>query len=343
MVYGPTFATFEQAYLAVLREVSTNPSFDTAGRGKDALEVINTSFTISNPVDRTPYLAARKANIVFNYAEALWYLTGRDDVDMIAYYAPGLRELSADGQRLTGTAYGARLFAPTGPDARTQFDRVEQLLRDDPDTKRAAMPIMRPDELADPANPDVACTLGLQFLRRGGQLHMSAYMRGNDAVIGLLGDTFAFTFIQEFTARRLGVPVGTYTHHVGSMHINKLHLPKVEAILAEAEYPTAGLRFPQEPMPVTSWGTIAQVALWEEELRANARRLDPAKLLGVPLPPYWRAVLALFEVYRQITHEPDRAVTLDTLLALQPGHRWLVAHRWPDRMPDALPSCWQPA
>lgn len=35
-------------------------------------------------------------------------------------------------------------------------------------------------------------------------------MRGNDAVIGLLGDTFASTFIQEVAACILDVPVGAY-------------------------------------------------------------------------------------------------------------------------------------
>lgn len=79
------------------------------------------------------------------------------------------------------------------------------------------MLIMRPDELVDPADPDVACTIGLQLLLRNVALHMSAYMRGNDACIGLLGDPFSFTFLQELAARMLGVDVGTYSHHVGSM------------------------------------------------------------------------------------------------------------------------------
>ena len=82
------------------------------------------------------------------------------------------------------------------------------------------MVVMQPGELADPANPDVACTLALHFMLRGGALHMAAYMRANDAVIGLLCDVFSFTFIQEHAARLLGVPVGTYTHHADSMHVN---------------------------------------------------------------------------------------------------------------------------
>ncbi|MEU7802625.1 thymidylate synthase [Micromonospora arborensis] len=331
MVYGPEFPNFQQAYLSVLREIATNHSYTTAGRGKDALEIINTSFTITDPVDRMPYIAARKANVVFNHAEALWYLTGRDDVDMISYYVPQMAKLSRDGARLTGTAYGPRLFRPGQPDAHSQFQRVERLLCDDPDTKRAAMVIMRPEELADPANPDVACTLGLQFLLRNRRLHMTAYMRGNDVVTGLLGDTFAFTFIQEFTARRLGVGVGTYAHHVGSMHVNKLHMAMVDQMLIEGT--TSARKFPVELMPNTSWEDIREVAAWEELLRNDRDQLTPSRLAAVRVAPYWRRVLALFEFYRQVVHNPGKSVHRDILDELHPGHWWLVANRWPERVP----------
>jgi len=330
MITGPRYTTFGDAYLAVLREIRQAPQYHTQTRAKTAIETMNVSFTLLNPIARTPYIAARKTNIVFNHAEVLWYLTGRDDLDMIAYYAPGLRPLSQDGETLTGTAYGPRLFAPTKPDGRSQFDRLVDLLRRDPDAKRATMLIMRPDELLDPANPDVACTLGLQLMLRRGQLHMSAYMRGNDAMIGLLGDTFAFTMIQEFAALQLGVPVGTYAHHVGSMHINLTDLPKVDAMLAERTRPT----FLAERMPATSWSDLEKVASWEEGLRRDAATFGPDD--AAALDPYWAQVVALFEVYRQISHQPDQPVTPDALAMLRPGHRWLVEQRWPSRMPQAV-------
>lgn len=69
------------------------------------------------------------------------------------------------------------------------------------------MVVMQPGELADPANPDVACTLALHLMLRGDALHMTAHMRANDAVTGLLCDVFSFTFIQEHAARLFGVPV----------------------------------------------------------------------------------------------------------------------------------------
>jgi len=330
MITGPIFDTFTDAYLTVLREIHDEPHHSTVTRGKTALETPNVSFTIRDPIARTPYLAARRANIVFNHAEALWYLSGRDDLDMIAHYAPQLRGLSEDGTTLTGTAYGPRLFAPSGPDGRTQFDRVLALLRDDPDTKRAVMLIMWPDELADATNPDVACTLGLQFMLRAGRLHASAYMRGNDAMIGLYSDTFAFTLIQEFAARLLGVEIGSYAHHVGSMHINTLHIGKAERILAEHTRPDLG----HAAMPsTTSWADLRNVLSWEERLRRNQAAFTTG---SVDLDPYWAQVIALFEVHRQLTHHPDRPVTPGALALLRPGHHWLIEQRWPDRMPAGV-------
>ncbi|MDQ2873303.1 MAG: thymidylate synthase [Actinomycetota bacterium] len=325
---GPEFATFAAAYLAVLSRVNCSYQYEIATRGNTAREVLNVSFTVRDPLSRSPYLAARRANIVFNHAEALWYISGRDDLAMIAHYAPRLRSFSVDGLRLAGTAYGPRLFGP-GADGGSQFDRVIALLRSDPGTKRAVLLVMRPCELADLANPDVACTLALQLMLRGGALHMATHMRANDALTGLLCDVFSFTFIQEHAARLLGARVGSYTHHAGSMHVNVSDLPRALAIVAEARQ-AAPPRFPAAAMPAGRAGDLAAVLEWEQALRLNRHAAAP----GTPdldrLDPYWRQVVTLFEVHRQITRHPDRLVDPDTLTALHPGHRWLLARRWPD-------------
>lgn len=327
----PAFVTFADAYVAVLSQIISGHEYQIATRGNSAWEILNTSFTISDPLSRSPYLAARKTNVVFSHAEALWYLSGRDDLAMIAHYAPRLRRFSADGLRLTGSGYGPRLFTKDA-DTDSQFERVLGLLRADPDTKRAALMIMQPDELTDPANPDVACTLALQLLLRGGVLHMTACMRANDAVIGLPGDVFCFTFLQEHAARLLGVGVGTYTHHTGSMHINIPDLPRARSIIREARTIPAP-QFPAAAMPAHDAADLAAVLEWEEALRLGQRaavRGDP-QLEG--LHRYWREVVMLFEAHRQITRHPDRFVDDATLAALRPAHRWLMGHRWPRNIP----------
>lgn len=335
MLTPAEFTSFTDAYVAVLRRIIDDPEFETSGRGKDGIEVPNVSFRLTDPSRRTPFLAARQANIVFNYAEALWYLAGRNDVAMIGYYAPRLAKLSSDGTTLTGTAYGPRLFGSDGDDGLSQFDRCIRTLREDPDSKRAAMVIMRPHEPIGTGNPDVACTLGLQFMLRGGCLHATGYMRGNDAVIGLLCDTFSFTMIQELAASRLGVELGHYTHHVGSMHINVRDRDKVAAILAEADTRPAP-QFPAPPMPGLSSAELELLLDWETTLRTGCGVLGVEIAAGLPLPDYWRQVLVLFDAYRQI--QIGEPVGDDTAGALTAAHRWLLAHRWPDRITAAEPG-----
>jgi thymidylate synthase len=326
----PRFSTFTDAYRSVLQQLATQHEYAIASRGNRSRECLNVSFTLTDPLRRIPFLKVRTPNIVFNYAEALWYLAGRDDLDLIGYYAPRLRALSHDGLHLTGTAYGPRLFRSPGSDQPSQWDRVVDLLRRDPDSKRAVMTVIRPDELIEPDNPDVACTLTLQFLLRDSRLHLVATMRGNDAVIGLVCDVFSFTALQEFTSVQLGAGLGTYTHQVASMHVNEPDLARMDAILAA---PEPADQFPTPSMPSdTSWETIRHILRWEAELRTNQRRIDPHGRMPASVSPYWQQVLLLFEAYRQIVHQPDEPIDAATLTALTPAHRWLVAQRWPNRV-----------
>jgi thymidylate synthase len=331
-----TFESFDSAYLAVLRHVNGQFEHVNAPRGNASRECLNVSFQIVDPVARLPFLPARRVNVVFNFAEALWFLSGRDDLAMIGYYASGMHSYSVDGATIDGAAYGTRLFRPIEQTGLTAFDQALDLIRGDPETKRAVMVIFRPWETADPTHPDVSCTIAFHLLLRDDQLHGVCYMRANDAVQGLVSDVFSFTFIQEFAARQLGVQVGTYGHHVGSMHIGDRNAQRVRRLLDE--HP------PNEPNPVrfalpamptgASWADLEIVLGHEQQLREDRARLRPDDLDALGVDPYWQQIVLLFEVYRQITHETG-PVSAATLAALHPAYRWLVVRRWPDRMPPS--------
>jgi thymidylate synthase len=329
MLGAPAFPTFTDAYTAVLGHVTQHPEHVISARGNHAGECLNVSFTLTDPRERIVWSPVRRPNIVFSYAEVLWHLLGRDDVAMIGYYAPGIRRYSADGTRLPGTAYGRKLFGMHGDGERGQWDRVRSLVTDDPSSKRAVLAIFDPAELAERANPDVSCALALHLLLRDGMLHAVTYMRANDAMIGLLCDVFAFSLIQEFLARQLGASLGTYTHHVASMHVNHPDASWATRIVASQH---ENMRFPSATLPPTTWDDIRAIGQLEEALRRNVHRLDPSGLSATRLAPYWQQVALLFEAYRQITHD-GRTVSTATMHALDPGHRHLVAWRWPESVP----------
>ncbi|WP_245691063.1 thymidylate synthase [Sinosporangium album] len=328
------FPSFHDAYLAVLKAVTEHPTGKISTRGNTSLELLDVSFRIADPRDRLPYFGRRPINLPYNWGELLWFLAGRDDLEMISYYAPRIRAHSGDGIRLAGTAYGRPLFQPGG-DSRSQWDRVLDLLAHDPDSKRAVISIFGSDELAADPNPDVSCTIAAQFLLREGALHLSVYMRGNDAYRGMVSDVFAFTVLQELAALRLGARLGHYSHHVGSMHVNAPDLGAVEHLIEEATAPGRRPPVSKPPtMPVTTAADITFVLLAEESLRTNAARHTPASVAETGLPRYWQQVLLVLEAFRQIKHTIGE-VGASVLAALDPGYRWHLERRWPSRMPQA--------
>ncbi len=329
MLTAPTFRSVEGAYVALLQLASTNAEHHIAARGNDANEVIGVGFRLTDPRQRLPYLAMRKANPVFQFAEALWYLAGRRDLAMIGYYAPSMRSSSPDGINLGGSAYGYTLFNPAEGDHRSPFDRVLELLRTESDSKRGYLPVFSADELAIRDNPDMACLAGLHLLARGGRLHMVCQIRANDLDCGLLSDVFSFTMIQEYAAVLLGLELGTYTHFIGSAHVNDRNAERVKKVLNEVELRRTPPHFPFPAMSAeTTPTTITRVLEHEEMLRTNKAQYSAADIAGLDVDAYWQQAILLFEVYRQIEHDRTDTVSRDVINALHPGLRWLVGHKW---------------
>lgn len=330
MLTPPSHSDIESAYLGLLAHVSEAYEHRIDARGNAAREVIGASFRLPDPRQRLPYLAARKANPVFHFAEALWYLAGRRDLEMIGYYAPSMRSSSRDGLHLGGSAYGYRIFNSAVGERYSPFERVLELLRREKDSKRGFIPVFTADELAISDNPDMSCLAALHLLPRDGRLHMVCYMRANDLDCGLLSDVFSFTVIQEFAAVQLGLELGTYTHTIGSAHICDRNAERVQRVLKEAATRTEPQRFDFAAMPrTTTEATLALVLEHEEALRTNKARYRPADIAALGLDPYWQQAVLLFEVYRQIQHDQTDQVDPEVLDALAPGLRWLVRHRWP--------------
>ncbi|WP_043684373.1 thymidylate synthase [Streptomyces xylophagus] len=332
MLTAPPFDSVEGAYLALLRLTTEQPDYRIDARGNAAREVIGVSFRLADPRQRLTYLAERRANPVFQFAEALWYLAGRRDLEMIGYYSTSMRASSADGVRLGGSAYGHTLFSPIRG-GRSQFDQVAELLLNETDSKRGYLPVFAAKELANLNNPDVACLAGLHLLLREGRLHMVCNMRANDLDCGLLSDVFSFTMIHEYAAIQLGLELGTYTHTIGSAHVNDTDAERVTRVLKEADSRSAPQSFPFPAMPRnTTTSTIADVLHHEHVLRTNRRGYSAGHIAGLDLDPYWQQAVLLFELYRQIQYGQTEACDPDVLAALDPGLRWLMEHKWPQFM-----------
>ncbi|MDX7999243.1 thymidylate synthase [Xenorhabdus sp. Reich] len=292
-VFMNLFDTFDELYIATLDLVSNNYEFENSPRGYSEREVIGFSCKLTNPLSRYCFHPMRKQNIIFNYAEALWYLSGKNDLDFISRYAPSMAKYSADGKTLPGTGYGNKLLHFGSSDLNQISRAVDIIKNDDADSKRVFLQIFSADEDIYKTNIDVSCTLGLQLLFRAGKLHMVAYMRANDAYVGMLGDIFSFTFIQEFIASMLDCEVGQYTHNVGSIHIYQHNQEKVQSIL-DNPFETFETTHSPPVMPKSNFSVISKVLEYENKICHSELSLDDINQL--PLDEYWIEILRLFKV-----------------------------------------------
>ena len=171
-----------------------------ASRGNNK-ELIGVLLKIRNPRARLSRTETR-GKMFSCLGEFLWYLAGRNDLEFITYYIPDYKIHSDDGKTIHG-GYGPRLMNMRG--RFNQFANALNLLNKYPSSRRVVIQLFDAADIAAGHLKDIPCTCTLQFMIRNRKLHLFAYMRSNDAYLGLPHDVFAFTMLQEYMARILGV------------------------------------------------------------------------------------------------------------------------------------------
>lgn len=189
-------------------------------RDMSTQELEGVTLKILNPRTRILSEEIRKISLSFAVGEWLWCLSGKDDLEIIQYYAPSYSKYSDDGMTLNG-AYGPRI--------KRNITKIIDLLKKDMDTRRAVIPIYADRDVGLESN-DIPCTLSLQFAIRNNKLDMFTTMRSNDIFLGLPYDVFNFTMWQEYIACMLNINIGTYTHNINSIHFYEKNREKIEKI-----------------------------------------------------------------------------------------------------------------
>ena len=186
-------------------------------------ELNNYMITLTN-LDQV-FINVRNASKNYAAAELLWYLNGRNDVKFIGKYASLWNKLTDDGVT-NNSAYGYILKYKHGFD---QVEKMVELLKADPNSRRAVININVPNERVIETK-DEMCTICLVFQLRDGKLNCTGIMRSNDIYTGTIYDIPYFVLIQKYIADSLGVEYGTYTHIAISLHCYDRHLDKVRDI-----------------------------------------------------------------------------------------------------------------
>lgn len=194
-------------------------------RGAATVEAPEPVCTVyDNPTERVLFSPTRDANPFFHFFEGLWMLAGRNDLATMLKFNKGMAQYSDDGEYLHG-AYGFRWREWFGFD---QIDAVLQLLRKEPDSRRAVIAMWSPNGdtiMADGGVggincKDVPCNTHLYFKVRQDKLHMTVCNRSNDMIWGAYGaNAVHMSMLQEYMANKLGVGVGIMRQMSDSLHI----------------------------------------------------------------------------------------------------------------------------
>lgn len=174
--------------------------------------------TYERPAERVLFWPARDANPVFHVMESLWMLAGRDDLKFVEYFNSRMANFSDDGNHLNG-AYGHRWRQRFGSD---QLSTLVRHLITAPDSRRAVLTMWGVGEDLNKINTskDVCCNTQAYFEIRHGQLNMTVLNRSNDLIWGAYGaNAVHFSFLQEFIAAALDVPLGVYRQFSNNLHM----------------------------------------------------------------------------------------------------------------------------
>ena len=200
---------------------------------------------ITDPTARQVLIPERKWNKVLPMAESLWMVLGSNDLDDLpGHFVRSIYNFSDDGHTWRG-GYAPRLRGYTGisnqyyrslnsysirkmeDKAKDSFVTIDQLkyvietLSKEPTSRQALITIHDPakDSQLGLKTKDIPCTRSLHFMIVDGKLNLYVWMRSNDAVFGFSAvNLYNFTLMQQYVAKILGVPLGSYYHIADNFH-----------------------------------------------------------------------------------------------------------------------------
>lgn len=285
--FGPTL---DDVMHDIVEEVLRHGELIHPTKG-DALEVVGVMLEISNPRARLSRTETR--GMIFSaLGELLWYLSGSNEVEFISYYIKKYAPLAEDGRIFGG--YGPRLLSRSRSEQSwkgvNQISNVTKILQANKDSRKAVIQLFDSTDIVV-KHKDVPCTCTLQFMLRGGKLHLFTNMRSNDVHLGLPHDVFCFTMIQEIIAASIGAELGSYKHAVGSMHLYVKDKGPAQRFLKEGFQRTNPV---MQPMPNKDpWNQIERVLVAEAAIR-NGSTIDP---IAAEIEPYWADLVRLLQVF----------------------------------------------
>jgi thymidylate synthase len=216
-----TFKNADEAYKYFFREILKNGvAFD------NTQALFNVGFYMEHPLQNSIHnkgsIVPRNWNPEYAQAEWQWYLSGDKNISKLGEIygkIPQIWERMADEDGNVNSNYGWQW------ERTSQLDIVVDMLRSNPQTRRAAISIYDAKEISD-YTTDTPCTYAVQFTILNNKLNMCVTMRSNDLWYGFCNDQYCFSKLQQLVAERLNIEIGTYYHFAHNLHLYNKQIPQ---------------------------------------------------------------------------------------------------------------------
>lgn len=203
---GQVSTHVDDLYLSIVRELLNAPK---VGNTRELNNVKLVLKDITNNI-----VSVRGISPSYLFGELLWYFNGDNSLSFISQFSSFWNGLSDDGLTCN-SAYGYLIQKANGFN---QVDKVIDILKADPNSRRAKININTPNAHVD-TTKDEPCTMSIHYMIRKNKLDCTVIMRSNDIWFGFPYDVAFFTELQKYVAQKLNVGYGEYTHFAVSLHM----------------------------------------------------------------------------------------------------------------------------
>lgn len=199
----------EKRFTSINREATM-----TSIVGSKTIEIIGANFIADSDV------LFGEMNWDYVHREEKWYKSMSRSIHDFTGGAPAVwQAIASKSDGIVNSNYGWCIYSL---DNYSQFVRVVEELKKNPESRRAVMIYTRPSmwiEYDVDGRSDFMCTNVVQYVIRGGKVHSIVQMRSNDALIGYKNDRAWQRAVLCEVAAAVGLPPGDLHWQVGSLHV----------------------------------------------------------------------------------------------------------------------------
>jgi thymidylate synthase len=184
-----------------------------------------------------PLVTTKKLHLRSIIVELLWFLRGDTNVRWLNERKVSIWDEWADADGDLGPVYGKQWRDWETADRRhiDQIDKLVQMIRQDPSSRRQIVTAWNPGEIDKMALAPCHCLFQTQVAN--GRLNLQLYQRSADMFLGVPFNIASYSLLTHMLARECGLEPGVFVWTGGDCHIYSNHFEQVHLQLSREPRP----------------------------------------------------------------------------------------------------------